>query len=199
MIKWSENPEYVDFMMGFIPGHSETEIREEFNKRFGIILSEGQIGNFKHNHNIKSGTVGGRFEKGRESHNKGKKVSKEMYEKMKPTMFKKGDIPKNHREVGSERINVDGYVEIKVAEPNKWVSKSRLVYEKAHNVKLTSNDAIIFLDGNKLNLEVSNLYKLTRAGLARYNQDHLYTNDQQISKAAAQIADIKDKLRKKRK
>ena len=67
---------------------------------------------------------------------------------MKRTMFKKGNKPLNHREVGSERINVDGYVEIKVAEPATWKLKQRVVYEEYHKVKLTSNDTIIFLDSN---------------------------------------------------
>ena len=30
--------------------------------------------------------------------------------------FKKGNVPKCHRPVGSERVNVDGYVEVKVAD-----------------------------------------------------------------------------------
>ena len=29
-------------------------------------------------------------------------------------MFKKGNVPANHRPIGSERITVDGFVEIKV-------------------------------------------------------------------------------------
>lgn len=64
MIKWREHPEMVQFMMDYIPGHMESEIREEFNKRFGIILTEGQIGNFKFKYGIKSGTHGGCFQKG---------------------------------------------------------------------------------------------------------------------------------------
>ncbi len=34
--------------------------------------------------------------------------------------FEKGHISKNHKPIGSERINVAGYIEIKTAEPNKW-------------------------------------------------------------------------------
>ena len=35
------------------------------------------------------------------------------------TWFKKGHIPANYRPVGSERVNADGYIEVKVADPNK--------------------------------------------------------------------------------
>lgn len=193
MIRWKDHPEYTEFLMEYIPGHTEGEIREAFNDRFGIILSEGNIGNFKHRHKIKSGTHGGRFVKGQIAINKGKKMSPELYAKAAPTMFKKGHSPSNYRPVGSERISVEGYIEIKVEDPRKWRLKHRVVYEKYHGVKLTSNDAIIFLDGNKKNLEIDNLYRMTRAELVRYNQDKLHCSDKDISRAAANIAKLKNK------
>ena len=57
-------------------------------------------------------SIAARFQKGSVPPNKGKKVSPEVYSKIQPTMFKKGHSPVNHREVGSERINVYGYIEI---------------------------------------------------------------------------------------
>ena len=193
MIKWQDHPEYTDFLMEYIPGHTEGEIREAFNERFGIILTEGNIGNFKHKHHIKSGTHGGRFEKGHKPMNKGQKMSSEIYAKLAPTMFKKGQVPQNHRPVGSERISIDGYIEIKVKDPRTWRLKHRVIYEQYYGIKLTSNDAIIFLDGNRLNLEIDNLYRMTRAELVRYNQDKLHCSDKDISRAAANIAKLKNK------
>ena len=40
-------------------------------------------------------------------------MTPEAIERTKATRFKKGDKPGNHRKVGSERITVDGYIEIK--------------------------------------------------------------------------------------
>ena len=194
MISWKKHPDMESFMKEIIPGHDEHFIRAAFKEKYGITLSRPQIKNFKVSRNIPSGTVGGRFEKGHESHNKGKKMSPEQYEKAKATMFHKGNIPVNHREIGSERMSVDGYVEIKVAEPNKWALKHRILYEKYHNVKLTSNDAIIFLDQDHLNFSKNNLFKLTRAELARYNQDKLYRDNADISLSAAAIAKLKVKV-----
>ena len=193
MIKWRENPEMVEFMMEYIPGHQESEIRAEFEKRFGIVLTEGQIGNFKYLHRVKSGTNGGRFQKGHITHNKGKKMSPEVYERVKHTMFQKGHAPVNHREVGSERINVDGYTEVKVAEPNKWKLKQRFIYEEATGEKLSKNDIVIFLDGDKQNFDINNLVKMTRVELARYNQDHLYGEEVEINKTAVLVAKLKAK------
>ena len=194
MIKWREHPEMVEFMMEYIPGHQESEIRAEFEKRFGIVLTEGQIGNFKYLHGVKSGTNGGRFQKGHITHNKGKKMSPKVYERVKHTMFKKGHAPVNHRPVGSERINADGYTEVKVAEPNKWKLKQRFIYEEATGEKLAKNDVIIFLDGDRQNFDISNLVKMTRVELARYNQDHLYGEEVEINKTAVLVAKLKAKV-----
>ena len=196
MIKWSKEPEMVKFMIEYIPGHQESEIRSAFQERFGITLTEGQIGNFKHKYGVKSGTHGGRFPKGQPALNKGKKMSPEQYKKCSGTMFRKGHRPQNHREVGSERINVDGYIEIKVEEPNKWRLKQRVMYEKYHNVKLTRNEAIVFLDGNKLNLAEDNLFCLTRAELARYNQNRIRGVDSETGLGAVLLAKLSTRLRR---
>ena len=147
-VDWQNHPEYVEFMLEYIPGHTEAEIRQAFDERFGIVLTEANIGNFKYKYKIKSGTHGGQFQKGQEAHNKGQKVSKEVYEKMAPTMFKAGNIPNNYRPIGSERIDCDGYVMVKVADPKSWRLKQRVLYEQYHGVKLEKSDVVLFLDGD---------------------------------------------------
>ena len=195
MIRWSDHPEYVEFMKDYSPGHVWYETAEAFYEKFGVTLTRSQIKNFCNCFNVRSGiTNAGCFKKGLIPHNKGKKMSAETYRKIKGTMFKKGNIPKNHREVGSERITVDGYAEIKVAEPNKWKLKSRVLYEQYHNVKLTKSDVIIFLDGNHLNFSIDNLVRLTRAELARYCQDHNYCDNPEVNKTAVLIAKLKTKM-----
>ena len=197
LVKWLEHPEYVDFMMGFIPGHEENEIRDEFQRRFGITLNRSQIKNFKTKYKIKSGTYGGCFKKGGIPHNKGKKMPQSIYAQCSKTMFRKGNIPPNHRPVGSERLNADGYIEVKVEEPSKWKLKQRLIWEAMTGEKLSSNDVIIFLDQDKQNFAPENLFKLTRSELIRYNQSRLYCNNADISKAAAQIAQLKVAMKKR--
>lgn len=190
-IKWLAHPEYIDFMIDFVPGHQEQEIRDEFEKRFGIILNRSQIKNFKVRYSLKSGTHGGCYKKGNIPHNKGKKMSHEVYAICSQTMFKKGHVSTRHRPIGSERINVDGYVEIKVGEPAKWKLKQRCIWESVKGEQLKSDDVIIFLDQNKQNFAIDNLYKLKRSELIRYNQSRLYCENADISKAAAQIAQLK--------
>lgn len=103
-----------------------------------------------------------RFTKGFVPANKGKKMSPEVYAKAAPTMFKPGHAPTNHRDIGSERVNVDGYVEVKVAEPNKWRLKHRVIWEAAHG-SIPKGFNIQFKDGNPQNVCIENLYIISRA------------------------------------
>jgi len=173
MIRWKNEPEMTEFLLGYIPGHEESEIKQAFLDRFGILLTEGQISGFKYKHNIWSGTHGGRFQKGQVSHNKGKKMSPEQYEKSKATMFKKGQVPKNKRPVGSERVDVDGYVMIKVAEPNVWQHKQKYIWEQLHG-KVPKGYAVIFVDGDRTNFDPENLRCIHKSLLSYINKKRIY-------------------------
>lgn len=198
LIRWQEEPEKTRFLIEYIPGHEESEIKAAFMERFGILLSESQIGNFKHSHNIKSGTNGGRYRKGHIPCNKGERMSKEVYEKCANTMFKKGHMPHNHRNVGSERIDDEGYTMVKVAEPKKWSLKHRILYEEYHNEKLKPSDTIIFLDGDKNNFSEDNLIKMSRSELLRYNRDGLYEQNAPTNLSAVLVAKLKARIGEKR-
>lgn len=102
------------------------------------------------------------FTSGHTPANKGKMMSPELYAKCAPTMFKKGNTPKNHREVGSERVGKDGYLWVKVAEPNKWRCKHRIIWEEA-NGPIERGYNVQFKDGNPQNISLENLYLISRA------------------------------------
>lgn len=106
--------------------------------------------------------VAARFAKGHVPDNKGKKVSPETYAKCQPTMFKRGHRPVNHREVGEERINVDGYIEVKVAEPNRWKLKHRVIWEQ-HNGAIPKGFNVQFKNHNPLDCRIENLYLISKA------------------------------------
>ena len=106
--------------------------------------------------------VAHRFKKGSVPPNKGKKMSPEVYEKVKETMFKKGNSPVNHREVGSERLNVDGYIETKVAEPNVWRLKHRIIWEQYNGV-IPAGYNVQFKNHNTQDCRIENLYIISKA------------------------------------
>lgn len=111
----------------------------------------------------------GQFKNGHTPHNKGKEwaeyLSEETMAKVRRTTFKKGHMPTNHKEVGSERITKDGYTEIKVAEPNVWMLKHVYVWEQHHG-KVGEGMVVYFKDGNKSNITIENLAITDRVGHA---------------------------------
>lgn len=92
--------------------------------------------------------------------NKGKPVPKEVIAKLKPTMFKKGGTPHNTKHDGYERVNVYGYVEVRLSQ-GKFVHKHRHVWEQA-NGPIPEGHVLVFKDGNKLNVCIENLELITR-------------------------------------
>ena len=60
--------------------------------------------------------------------------------------------------IGAERMTKDGIL-IKVAQPNVWKRKARVMYEKYHNCKLNANDYILFLNQDRNDFSKENLIK----------------------------------------
>lgn len=106
--------------------------------------------------------VAARFPKGHIPDNKGKRVSPKTYAECQPTMFKKGQTPLNHRDVGSERVNVYGYIEIKVAEPNRWRLKHRVIWEQV-NGAIPKGFNVQFKNHNRQDCRIENLYLISKA------------------------------------
>ena len=114
--------------------------------------------------------IKGRFIKGQPPKNKGKKVPPHVLEAMRPTMFKKGQKAINEKWDGHERVNVDGYLEVRVAK-NKYVHKHRLVWQQAGKA-VPKGYVVTFKDGNKLNCELDNLTLITRREIMERNTIH---------------------------
>ena len=190
---------YTDEMKQFIldnyKGRYNQELADLFNQKFNTNITSRMIKSYKANNNLNSGLTG-KFRKGQTPHNKGKKMPKEVYEKVKHTMFAKGNVPPNHRPVGSERISKDGYIEVKVAEPNKWRLKQRVVYEEAKG-KIPEGCPIIFLDGNKRNFDIDNLRCITRSELLYLNCNGL-NNSNEITETGILMARLDSAKNKKK-
>jgi hypothetical protein len=190
---------YTDEMKQFIldnyKGRYNQELADLFNQKFNTNITSRTIKSYKANNKLNSGLTG-KFRKGQTPHNKGKKMPKEVYEKVKHTMFAKGNVPPNHRPVGSERISKDGYIEVKVAEPNKWRLKQRVVYEEAKG-KIPEGCPMIFLDGNKRNFDIDNLRCITRSELLYLNCNGL-NNSNEITETGILMARL-DRAKNKKK
>lgn len=209
-VRWT--PDKLDFMAEIIPGHSESEIRAMFLERYGIELTEGQIGNTKAKLGIKSGTRGGQFAKGHVPYNKGmtwdeQGRSEDARERSLATCFKPGNEPSNgkKRSVGEERLSKDGFVEVKVSRfsgvpgANKcWKPKHRLIWEQVHGKPVPPSTVIMFADGNRLNFDPDNLVAVSRSDLSTINHEGLQYSDRATLLAAVDIAQLKHGINKAR-
>ena len=157
--------EEQDFFREFVPGHSWKEIQAEFYKRFNKHITLNQVKGYLTRNGLKTGT-GGRFKKGQAAHNKG--IKGWYAQGMERNWFQGGHVPWNYKPVGSERINVDGYIEIKVKDPNKWNLKHRLIWEE-HNGEIPQGKLVIFRDNNPLNCNIDNLLLISKGENMKMN------------------------------
>lgn len=195
-MKYDYSEENIKFLIENVKGISHKELTKRFNERFGTNLSEGALANMKRKLNL-TNDINTKFKKGQTSWNKGRKMSSEQYEKCKKTMFQKGNLS-NARQIGDERIDVDGYTYIKIKQPNKWVLKHRWLYEKEKG-KIPKGYNLIFADGNKQNLDLDNLILVSNAELFIINQKGLYKQDKELTKVGVTIAKVLDKVNKRKK
>ena len=170
------------FLVDNVKGITLKELTQRFNEKFNTNISENAIANQKTKLGIKSGIIGGQFPKGLVPWNKGKK----------------GQVPQNHKPVGSERIDRDGYVLVKVAEPNKWRPKHRVLWEKV-NGPIPEKHRLIFADGNRQNITLDNLILVSYAQSFIMNQKNLFKNDKELTKAGVAVAKVLDKVNKRKK
>ena len=191
-IKWSD--EEKEYLKKITPGHHYVEIANMMNKKFNREFTVNQIKSAIGRYKLNTG-FNGRFKKGNVPHNKGKKGL--YYKGCEKTWFKKGQAPINHKPVGSERIDLDGYTLIKVSEPNVWKLKHRVVWEKA-NGPIPKNYTVIFLDGDKSNTDINNLALVSRNELLIINQRGLLKKDKELSKVGINIAKLQSKINKRK-
>lgn len=163
-------------------GKTTVELCEAVREKYGIIISPKSMKGYKSNHGINSGLTG-YFPKGHVPANKGKKLTPEQYEKARPTMFKPGQKSINKKPIGSERLNVYGYIDIKIGEPNIWKPKHRVLWEKEHG-PIPANMVVVFADNNPQNLALDNLRLVSRAELLRLNRSRLIGKSKEITDAA---------------
>jgi hypothetical protein len=181
--------EQIAFVRENIKGISLIEITEMFNKHFNTNIKVTQMSGFIKRKGFSNG-LDRRFKKGQKAWNEGMKgVTFGGIE----TRFKKGQMPPNYKPVGTERVNVDGYIEVKVADPNQWRFKHHLIWEEAYE-PIPKGHCLLFLDGNNLNVSIENLQVISRKQLVRINQNNLISDNAELTKTGVIIADILCKI-----
>ena len=155
------------FLRGFIPGHSECEIIAAFAERFGRTLKACQVANRKARLGVKSGTHGGRFEKGHVPATKGRPWSEWMSadgaERSRATQYKAGELPHNVRPLLDMREGKDGYLQIHVGQHRRekandqWIGYGQFVWMQANGRDWPEGHRCIFVDGDNRNFDPENI------------------------------------------
>lgn len=129
--RYRYSKEFEDFVKNNISKYTKEEFMALLENKFKIKMTKPALRSFLRRHKIE-----GRYTN---------------YEKNK--IRTRGRCP-----VGTERETYFG-VYVKVAEPNVWKKKTRVMYEKYHNCKLNDDDYILFLNQDRNDYSKENLYK----------------------------------------
>lgn len=201
-----------EWFRAYAPGHTEREISAEHERIYGTPLTEAQIGNAKTSFGVRSGTFGGRFEKGMTPHNKGKTwdeqgISPEAQARSRSTCFKKGEVHDRPdgwiKPVGYERVNKDGYIEVKVMDSRvdgiqpqvpgefnrNYRMKHHVVWEQ-RNGPIPPSTMIVFADGDKRNFDPDNLVAVPRRLWAIISRRHMAFWDAESLRATMNVAEL---------
>lgn len=201
--KWTDKEDR--WLIKNVKGITLEELTERFNKKFNLNVSKKAVAGRKSKLNISSGIVGGQFQKGQKSFNKGLKwdeyMPKESQERSRKTVFKKGNVPPNHRKIGSERIDSDGYVLVKTQDGHlqkNWKLKHRLVWESMYG-NIPKGYKIMFADGDKTNCDIKNLILVSDSEELIMNQNKLVKKNSDLTKIGLNIARILARVNKRKK
>lgn len=180
--------------------YNSRECAQILNEKFGTQLTDQQVKDYCSRKKIYSGLGNGRFKKGHVPANKGKKMDRETYDRLSPTMFKKGNTPLNTLPVGTVIELPDGYIYKKVNDlPNvrkqdNWAKLHYLVWEE-QNGKVPDNHVLLFVDGNRRNININNLICVSRKVNLFLNRNRLrFKNKTEMQKACISYAQLNVKL-----
>ncbi len=202
MSKYTE--EQANFLKEYTPGHHYKEILEEYNRVFPespITLTK--LRSYLKNYKIKTGFTG-RFEKGNTPYTRGKKqvefMDSEQIERSKKGRFKTGNIPRNHKPVGTISMrSSEGRTFIKIAEPNNWILYARYVWEQ-HNGAIPPGYKILHINGISTDDRIENLKLISKAELNALNKLRLSVKgNSDINEACLNLAKLKLKISKVKK
>lgn len=164
-------PEEIDYFKFIVKGHTTNEIIDLYYKKFKKKLNYGNVKYLKRKYQLTSDIN---------------------------TKFKKGQKAHNHRPIGSEFLRDDGYIAIKVAEPNSWQLKHHYIWEK-HNGKIPDGYSVIFLDQDKTNFDINNLELVKKKDKLIACSYRLFSTNKEVTKTGILTAQVINKTKEIRK
>lgn len=189
----------IEILYPYVPGPALAEYlglsdRQLYNKTYRNGIKKNAVVKKTMNRNLvlRSGNSS-RFKKGHIPFNKGKKCPNLLLTNAASTMFKPGRKPHNTREDNATTIRTDSsgrkYCYSKLAD-SKWVLTHRLIWEQV-NGPIPPKHMVRFIDGNTMNLDISNLECIPMSENAVRNTIHRFPDE------LKSLIKLKSKLNKK--
>ena len=157
--------EHLDFLRSVSKKGSHRYITQLFNERFQDNRTETSIKSIMHEKGILLADDG---------------------------RFKKGNRPGNALPVGTEVVREDGYLYVKIEEPNIWKTKHHMIWEEEYG-EIPEGHVLLFGDGDQTNIDINNLILISRTQLITLNRYGLIQSDIELTKTGILIADLHQK------
>lgn len=190
-IKHQYDMEVVEYIKANFSGHTSKELVDMVKQDLGKDVDNHEIYLIRQKCHLKNG-VDTRFKKGCQTWNKGLKG----YIGANKTSFKKGNRPPNTKPIGTERVEKDGYVFVKVDDKftnsrnDNWMPKQQVIYEQYHKTKVPKGSIVIFADNDITNFDIDNLVMVTRSELLYLNQNHMRYDNAELTKSSVMVAKL---------
>lgn len=188
--------EKVEAFSRLIPGRSSAEISRLAKQILDIDITPRQVRGWKKNHKTPSG-YDTRFRPGNVPDTKGRTwadfMSPESQARSRQNQYKKGNVPKNRKEIGEIFQRSDGYLWIKVKDyslNDNWIQYHRYVWEQV-NGPVPDHHKILFLDGDKTNCSIENLACVSDGVMSTANKWFGLTTDPELNKTILKAAELK--------
>ena len=159
--------EFEDYARKYAKTHTREQLRKRLQKKYNLLLSTHKITNYLYLHNIRC----------IDYHNK---VTKRKIQR---------------HPIGYERKNEDGMVMVKIAQPNKWEYKQRLIYMQYHKCKLSEDEYIIFRNQNRNDFSIDNLKKVTRKESSYLANNEMFSKDPDVTDTGVLTAKLMIKVK----
>lgn len=172
MTSWKYTPEMTAWIRENSKGVEWNDLAPLFNEMFGCDKTARQLRSHAHDNEIHNGI----WHDNPCGHN----------------------VTRPARPVGSKRLDKNGFVLVKIAEPNKWRREQFVIWEQYHEQIDIRKEMLIHLDGNRQNNAIENLYKIDRrliglinhAGLSRQITPETIKSIETVAKLKVGAVDI---------
>lgn len=162
--------EFENFVRNNVSKYTKEELRELIQNKYNISLSNDALRRYLNRHKIKD-----------------KYIDYKKY---------------NVRDVyvcplGTEHITTEGATYIKVALPDCWRRKSRVMYEKYNRCKLNNDDYILFLNQNQSDFSKDNLLKSSRNEIAYLHNNKTFSKNPKLTELGILSAKLMKKAKER--